>query len=90
MFNSARDTLNPQLNSELVKNRLWVIDHYKFRYGRDHTYWVNAALRNIFTHVNRFKFNYALKTFFAYQMYLKWSQLRYYEDTMFLTNTQRA
>jgi hypothetical protein len=44
IFNSARDALNPHANATTLRNRLWVIDHYRFRYGAAHHYWVHTAL----------------------------------------------
>ena len=66
IFSATRDALNPQLNTESLRNRLWVIDHYKFRYGAAHTYWVHSALQKYFSHINKFRNNYAVKAFLAF------------------------
>ena len=55
IFSATRDALNPFLNTESLRNRLWVIDHYKFRYGAAHTYWVHSALQKYFSHLNKFR-----------------------------------
>ena len=69
MLNHAKDALNPLVNTRILKERIAVIDFYKFRYGADHTYWVHAAMRRMSGNLNRYKFNYALKAFLAYQVY---------------------
>ena len=69
LFNSARDALNPLVNTTTLKNRLWAIDHYKFRYGAAHTYWVNTLLHRSAVHLNKYKFNYGVKLFLAYNVY---------------------
>ena len=65
IFNTARDALNPYVNAETLKNRLWVIDHYKFRYGAAHTYWLHTLLSKTAAQLNRYKFNYGIKLFLA-------------------------
>ena len=72
IFNSSRDALNPFVNAETLRNRLWVIDHYRFRYGAAHTYWVHTFLSKTFKNVNKYKFNYLLKAFLAYNVYSRY------------------
>ena len=43
-----------------------VIDHYKYRYGEQHTYWVHQMMTKVFRNVNNYKFNYLFKAFLAY------------------------
>ena len=90
IFNSARDALNPYVNAETLRNRLWVIDHYKFRYGANHTYWVHTMLGNWGKHLMRYKFNYAVKGFLAYQVYAAYQNYKYVDSMTFLSNTQLA
>jgi len=82
--------LNPFVNAETLRNRLWVIDHYKFRYGAGHTYWVHSALSRAFKNVNRYKFNYLLKAFLAYNVYSKYQTYKYVDEMTFLTHTQKG
>jgi hypothetical protein len=77
VFSPARDALNPNVNVAALKNRLWTIDHYKFRYGADHTYWVHAGLRRLANNVGKYKFNYIVKAFLAYQAYRQYSNYTY-------------
>ena len=69
IFNSAKDALNPSVNTETLRNRLWVIDHYRFKYGAAHTYWMHTFLGNQASKLRKYKFNYAFKAFLAYQIY---------------------
>ena len=69
IFNSARDALNPHANAANLRNRLWVIDHYRFRYGAAHHYWVHTALSKIAKNVKTYGANYAVKALIGYQIY---------------------
>ena len=66
MLNSSRDALNPALNLDTLKNRLWVIDHYRTIHGIEHAYWPHYTMRNVGRHLWKFKFNYGIKAFFIY------------------------
>ena len=78
------------VNTETLRNRLWVIDHYKYRYGANHTFWVHTALGKTFGHLNRYKFNYALKGFLFYQAWSKYQTYRYVNEMSLLTDSQKA
>ena len=69
LFNHAQDALNPQVNAIALRERLWYIDHYRFRYGAQHTYWVHTALSKMLKHANRYKFNTAVKALVFYQAF---------------------
>ena len=69
LLNSSRDSLNPVINLDTLKNRLWVADHYRLLNGIEHAYWPHYTIRNVGCHLWKFKFNYAVKAFFAYQVY---------------------
>ena len=81
--------MNPRVNAEVLRNRLWVIDHYKFRYGAQHTYWVHYALRNLSRHAWTYKFNYLAKGLLAYNAYRSFSGYYKADAESFLTETQR-
>jgi len=72
IFNVSQDALNPRMNTELLRNRLWTIDHYKYRYGAKHTYWVHYALRNAARHCWTYKGNYFAKGALALYTYSQW------------------
>ena len=90
IFNQTKDTLNPNLNSAFIRERLMVIEHYKFRYGEAHTYWVHQLLGKTSRNIFKYKYNYLLKAFLAYQVYAKYAQYRHMNEMTFLTSSQRA
>ena len=67
-----------------------MIDHYKFRYGASHTYWVHAFLGNLSKNLMKYKFNYALKGFLAYVTYNRYQHYKYIDSIAFLTKPERA
>ena len=89
IFNTSRDALNPYVNAETLKNRLWVIDHYRYRYGSAYTYWVHTLLGNMGRGLNKYKFNYLLKAFLWYQVYSKYQNYKYIDDMTFMSEPQR-
>lgn len=90
IFNSSRDALNPFVNAETLRNRLWVIDHYRFRYGAAHTYWLHSFLSRSLNKVNKYKFNYLLKAFLAYNVYARYQTYKYVDDMTFMSESQRG
>jgi hypothetical protein len=82
--------LNPNVNANILKNRLWVIDHYRYRWGADHTYWVHTALKRMAVNANRYKFNYAAKGFLLYQGYTAYQNYRYVDQMSFMSNVERV
>ena len=90
IFNVSRDVMNPELNTELLKNRIRLIDYYKYRHGVNHTYWVHSFLSRQGNKLNKYKFNYAIKAFLAYQVYSKYKNYRFVDDMTFMTNEQRV
>ena len=66
VLSASRDTLNPKLNLETLKSRLWVIDHYRYLHGVEHAHWPHFFMKNLGRHLNKYKFNYLVKTFFVY------------------------
>jgi hypothetical protein len=78
------------VNAETLRNRLWVIDHYRFRYGAAHTYWVHTFLSRALNNVNKYKFNYLLKAFLTYNVYSRYQTYKYVDDMTFMTENQRG
>ena len=89
-LNSSRDTINPSINLENVKNRLWVTEHYRLVRGLEHAYWPHFAIRNVSLHLNKYKFNYAVKAFFAYQVYRDVQNYRYRNSVSFIRTDEQA
>ena len=78
------------MNTEKLRNRLALIDHYKYRYGAQHTYWVHYALRNVARNCWTYKFNYLAKGALAYLTYRQIAAYNHAETESFLTEGQRT
>lgn len=65
----SRDTLNPLLNTAILKERLADIEFFKYRYGVELARWPHFALGRLGKHLYRYKFNYGVKAFAAYVIY---------------------
>ena len=89
MLNSSRDSLNPAVNLETLKNRLWVAEHYRLLHGVEFAYWPHYAMKNVGTHLWKFKFNYAVKAFFIYQVYREYQNYQYVKNVTFLSTDQQ-
>ena len=90
MFNSARDALNPHANAETLRNRLWVIDHYRFRYGAAHHYWVHTALSKLARNVRTYGLNYAVKALIGYQIYSSLQTYRHVNNNTLMTTPAKV
>ena len=84
-LSTSRDTLNPLLNVETLRNRLAVIEHYKLLRGEQHTFWPHYGLTNVARHLNRYKFNYAVKAFAAYIVYRDYVNYQHMNSRAFLS-----
>ena len=65
-LSASRDTLNPLLNTTVLKNRLKDIEYYKFIHGEKYARWPAYFMANTGRHLWKYKFNYAIKGFAAY------------------------
>ena len=90
LLDASKDRLNPQLNVALVQKRLSDLEHYKYRFGADHRYWVHAALRRQWTYLNRYKFNLAFKAFLVYQVLRSVQHFRYRNQVQLLSTSEQA
>lgn len=86
MLNSSRDALNPSLNLETLKNRLWVTEHYRLLHGVEHAYWPHYFLKNTGGHLWKYKLNYIVKAFFVYQAYRTVENYRYLNSVSFMSS----
>ena len=57
----SRDSLNPLLNTETLRNRLAVIEHYKYLHGVERAHWPHFAMQRMLRHVMRYKVNLVIK-----------------------------
>ncbi len=90
LLSVSRDALNPMLNTETLRNRLAVIQHYKFQHGAEFAYWPHFFMRNVATHLMKYKFNYAVKGFAAYLVYRSVADYRHHNQRMFLNLDQHG
>ena len=65
----SKDTLNPLLNTQVLKDRLIAIEHYKWVGGARYARWPHYFMQNFANHLWKYKFNLAVKGFAAYMMY---------------------
>ena len=84
VLSASRDTLNPLLNTQTLKNRLAVIEHFKTQAGQ-HAYWPHYAMTNVARHLLKYKFNYAVKGFAAYVVYRDIANYNHLNQRTFLT-----
>ena len=84
ILSASRDTLNPLLNSQNLKNRLALIQHYKTVHG-DHAFWPHFFMRRVANHAMKYKFNYAVKGFAAYLVYRDFANYQHMKETSFMT-----
>ena len=68
-LSASRDTLNPLLNTTVLKNRLADIEMYKNLHGEKYARWPAYFMANTGRHLWKYKFNYAVKGFAAYLVY---------------------
>jgi hypothetical protein len=89
-LNASRDTLNPAMNLETLKNRLWVAEHYRLQHGVEHAYWPHYTIKNMARHLNKYKLNYGVKAFFAYQVYRDLAHFNHVNSSSFLKTDEQA
>lgn len=90
IFSVTRDALNPRMNTEILRKRLWTIDHYRFRYGAKHTYWVHFALQKYGKMLWTYKLNYGLKAVLFYNAYSTYQAYNKADSEAFLGETERT
>lgn len=90
IFSATRDALNPKVNTTKLRNRLWVIDHYRYRYGAQHTFWLHAAMNKYGTHLWKYKFNYGVKALAAFAVFSSIQTYKLTNEENFLSEKQRA
>lgn len=65
----SRDSLNPMLNTTILKNRLAAIEYYKTLHGPKYARWPHFFMAQTANKVWKYKFNLAVKGFAAYMVY---------------------
>lgn len=72
----SRDTLNPLLNTTILKQRLKMIEHFRTLHGERYAYWPHYWMGNKASQLWKYKFNYAVKGFAAYMVFREVQQYR--------------
>ena len=72
-----RDTLNPKMNLVNLHERLRMIEHYKALRTPELLHWPHYAIGKYASHINKYKFNYALKAFLVYNLVSEVNNMRY-------------
>jgi hypothetical protein len=89
LLNASRDTLNPAVNLETLKNRLWVTEHYRLLHGVEHAYWPHFVLKNVGNHLWKYKFNYGIKGYFVFNLFRVIQNYRYQQSVVFLKTDEQ-
>lgn len=84
LLNASRDSLNPALNLETLKNRLWVTEHYRLLHGVEHAYWPHYFIRNAGGHLWKYKFNYAAKSIVIIHLFSLIQNYRHQNSVKFM------
>jgi len=73
-----------------LKNRLALIEHYKYQHGVEMAHWPHFALKRAARHLYRYKFNYGVKAFAAYVVYSDYANYRHQQERTFMTLQQQS
>ena len=87
--NPGADLNAKSLNQQKLRERLAMTEYYKLRNGgAAHRYWVRAGLERVVARTYAFKFNYAIKALFAYQLLTSYGNYRHIKKHSFMTAEQ--
>ena len=84
----SRDTLNPLLNTEILKKRLADIEYYNTLHGAKYANWPYFFMKNAGNYMWRYKYNLAVKGFAAYMVYREVQQYRNLSEKTLMTIQQ--
>jgi hypothetical protein len=65
----SKDTLNPLLNTSILKQRLATIEYYKNLHGAKYAFWPRYWMASMGNKLWKYKANYAVKGVAAYMLY---------------------
>ncbi|CDW71683.1 UNKNOWN [Stylonychia lemnae] len=87
---ASQNTLNPQHSLDTLKNRLWVSEFYRLQHGVEHAHWPHFFLRNVGRHLNKYKFNYAVKGYLVYLLYREFANFQYQNSIKFMPANEQS
>ena len=69
---------------DTLKNRLWVANYYRYLHGVEFAHWPHFVMQKSARQLNKYKFNYAVKAFFAYTVYREVQAFRHNNRISFM------
>ena len=84
----SRDTLNPLLNTTILKQRLAAIEHYNMLHGPQYARWPHYFMGQTAAKLWKYKFNYAVKGAAAYMLYREIQNYRNLNEKTVMTFQQ--
>ena len=85
----ARDALNPKMNLELLKQRLAQMERIEAQIPAKYRFWPRHLMDKYGAHLNKYKFNYLVKAFLAYNLYREFMNANHLHRVSFLTFSQQ-
>lgn len=90
MFSVSKDSLNPRMNARTLKNRLAVIEHYRYRFGVEHAHWPHFMMGRTGNKLYKYKFNYAVKGLAAFMLVKAVADYKHINERAFLSYDKTA
>ena len=84
----SRDTLNPLLNTTILKNRLAAIEYYNMLHGPKYARWPHYFMAQTASKLWKYKFNLAVKGAAAYMLYREIDNYRNLNEKTVMTFQQ--
>ena len=84
----SRDTLNPLLNTTILKDSLAAIEHYNMLHGPMYARWPHYFMGQTAAKLWKYKFNYAVKGAAAYMLYREVKNYRNLSEKTVMTIQQ--
>ena len=84
----SRDTLNPLLNTKVLKERLALIEYYNLKHGAKYARWPAYFMMQSANKLWKYKFNLAVKGAAAYMLYREVANYRNLNEKTVMTIQQ--
>ena len=84
----SRDTLNPLLNTQVLKNRLAAIEYYNMQHGSLYARWPKHFMAQTAAKLWKYKVNLAVKGAAGYMLYREVQQYRNLSEKTIMTFQQ--
>ena len=87
-LNVSRDTLNPLLNTTVLKQRLAAIEHYRLLHGVKYARWPHVFMGRMSNYMWTYKFNLVVKGAAAYMTFREIQNYRNLNEKTLMTFEQ--